>query len=211
MNNKKMIYELIKCIKKSKSNEEGMNILFQNIPWIIKNDEVLEILKERFQREDLNELNISEQFPQLYDELKRQEEAKMGLLQDDNYINWMIDFSHSKNRFYDVMRGCILQEEDKKQLNKLGLFVDGIMDYAEEKNIDYNVYKYGYSCKIKYNNVGFEVGTIQGTGPNYYAQKVKRVNNIDFIDYDEIIAYTKDKSKKKVKVLTLKDEIKKED
>lgn len=211
MNNKKMIYELIKYIKKSNSDEEGMNILIQNIDWLIKNDEVLEILNTKLQRDGLSELNISEQFPQLYEELKQQEQSKMALLQNDDYINWMIDFTKSKNRFYNEMRGCILQEEDKKQIKKIGLFIDGIIDYAEEKGVRTIPYKYGYSCKIRYNNVGFELGTIQGAGPSYYVQKVKKINNIDFIDYNEIMSELKIQKDKKAKTLTLKNEPKKED
>lgn len=209
MNNKKMIYELIKCIKKSRNDEEGMNILLQNIHWLIKNDEVLEVLNEKLRQEGLNELSVPEQFSQVYDELKQQEEMKKKLLQNDDYINWMINFTKGKIRFYDDMKGCILQDGDKKQINDLGLFVDGIMDYAETNNIRCVPYKYGYSCKIRYNNVGFELGTIQGVGPSYYAQKVKRINNIDFIDYNEIMNESKNRANEKPKALKL--EPKKED
>lgn len=206
-----VIIDVIKKIRDARTEEEAREVLLNNIRLIISTEEVALIMKNLKEGpiDDFYESN-SEYDENFFLELDK-ELYRRDLLTKPDYINWMINYSHSKTRFYDEYRGCILKEEDKNQLNKLGLFVDGIIDYFEENDMDYDTYIFGFSYKIKYNNVCFEVGTINGNGPKYYVQKVKEINDDNYIDYNEIIAYTKEKLNKKDKVLTLKDYTKKEE
>lgn len=121
------------------------------------------------------------------------------------YISWLKKFTQDKGKFYDkdssVLRN--LSDYDKRNIDMLYLFFTGISRYAKENNIrSIPVSKpiselnkgYGNYYKVKFYDFAFEIGFFDEFGKLefiYFFNKTSLENENDFIDFNDIITYTK--------------------
>jgi len=127
--------------------------------------------------------------------LKQQEKEKIKTSAD--YINWLVNFSKEEkiitntDLLYNADR---LKKEDKSNADKLLLFIDVIIDYAEENNIEALDNEDGYLYYVNYNGQTLEIFI----GPMYYHVKYedKKIDEV-IINYEDILKSSiKQKSKK---------------
>ena len=129
-------------------------------------------------------------------ERKRLEKRKQKIheiITSNGYILWLEKFTQKYTQFrdedflYNIYKNKDITKEDLENMDYLGLLFEGIYEYAENNYI-FPISDSNYTSfyKIKYNNIGYEIGSISGQITQFYC---KRVNgNIDnFIDFNDII------------------------
>ena len=103
------------------------------------------------------------------------------------YISWLKKFTQDKGKFYDkdssVLRN--LSDYDKRNIDMLYLFFTGISRYAKENNIR----SIPVSKPISELNKGY--GNYYKLEFIYFFNKTSLENENDFIDFNDIITYTK--------------------
>lgn len=183
-----IINDVIKKIREVKTEEEARKILLDNILLINSTEEVASImasLKEGpnddyYEFDSENDEDIFELDKGLY---------KKDMLTKPDYINWIIKYTEKKNQFYDDDFNLTkVDENDEAQMKKLNIFVGLIGDYASENKIETIPNTFGYSYKIKYNDVGLEVGVMHGNGSCCFAQRIPIED--DFIDFSKVMTQT---------------------
>ena len=94
-----------------------------------------------------------------------------------------------------------IKDNDKKNVDNLYLFYEGIEDYAAKNYIYPAILNYGSFYKIRLYNLGFEVGMISGQGTSFFCKKVivNDENIEDFIDFNDIMT---NKKQENVDVIT---------
>lgn len=141
---------------------------------------------------DERKKEIIEQLVKNYIDEERMEEAKIKIIMSNpEYIKWISDFTKDKEGFSDEDL-YFFKGSEKENIEKLGLFYKGIDTYAKENHIYPELNEYGSYYKVKYNNVGYQVGSFEGQGTTvYYLTKSTLKNNEDFIDFNDILSNKK--------------------
>lgn len=134
------------------------------------------------------------------DELTTKEEIKKEIIEDYSYINWLIEFTKDIGIFYDddfKYKEEELNDIDKENVKKLGMFYDAINDYADQNIVYPFPCGFGNFYQITHNNVGFEIGIIVGQGTAFFCNRT--ATGPSFIDFEDIIKFAHKNKKTKVR------------
>ena len=145
---------------------------------------------------------MDEYIQELIENKKKQKEIIKKLLSNTDYAEWLIDFTNDKEMFYDNdwdYSNEKLTDDNQKNVNYLSLFFEGIYGYAKENNIESSLRALGEYYQIKVDDVGFEIGYITGQGTSFYCKRIP-LQEINFIDFMDIINNQKEDGKEKQKV-----------
>lgn len=97
------------------------------------------------------------------------------ILKDDNYINWLEQFTsdipkfYCDNYFYD---GSTYPNELNQNIQDISLFYEIIKNYAENNYISPVTTVCGNYYSIQHNNIGYHIGTMEGPEILYYCISV---------------------------------------
>ena len=82
-----------------------------------------------------------------------------------------------------------ISKEDLDKVNNLGLFFEGIMEYADKNCIYPNIYEYQsyYGIKDSVNEGYYKIGVIEGQGGSFFCDRVEPTSELDFIDFNDIM------------------------
>lgn len=144
---------------------------------------------------------------------KEKEKNIKTMMSNTDYLFWLDRFTQDKEVFYDdqwLYFSDKINDSDKKNVEKLKLFYEGIDEYANKNYIYPISWDYGNYYKIKLDNLGFKIGLTYGQGISFSCERVFVDNEQEFIDFNDIIT---DKKKNNVdefdiKLNTLADYIK---
>ena len=134
---------------------------------------------------------------------KQEEDERISkeLVSNTNYIEWLIKFTQDKKGFYDdewLYFPEELKETDRKNVDKLHLFFQGIDNYAKANHI----YPQPGDCsglyKIRFNETGFAIGILVGQGTVFFCNKVDVEDEKEFIDFNDIMNNKKQTSVNKI-------------
>ena len=127
---------------------------------------------------------------EIVDKVIKMQQEKEAIVSDDTYVNWLNEFMSDKEGFSDddwTYNPEEISEENLENVGKLYLFLCGINDYANENNISESSISSGFCYNIKYNNFMFRLGICVGQGGYCFCEKVKEEDNIEFIDFNDIM------------------------
>lgn len=182
---KDIINDIIKRIREAKTEEEGKQILLDNIRLINGTPEVALImasLKEGpnddfYEFDSENDEDIFELDKGLY---------KKDMLTKPDYINWIIKYTEKRSQFYDDDFNITkVDDYDKAQMEILNIFVGLISDYANDNDIESIQNEFGVSYRIKYKDTGLEIGVMHGNGSCCYAQRIPVEEG--YIDFSKVM------------------------
>lgn len=109
---------------------------------------------------------------------------------NSEYIDWLSRFTLENQNFSDDMWLYFpekISKEDGSRVNDLCLMYEGIDKYASENYIFPYHCDFGNFYKIKFNDVGFEIGTLSGQGTIFFCSRVSIEDEKEFIDFNDII------------------------
>ena len=92
-----------------------------------------------------------------------------------------------------------LNESDREKVGKLYLLYEGIDCYAEENHISPESCKFGNYYSVKLNDFCFEIGILIGQGTVFFFNKVPLEEDKEFIDFNDIMNFEKDRPKTLIK------------
>ena len=112
------------------------------------------------------------------------------IFSNTEYINWLINFTNDNHNFTDEDWDYFpekISEYDLNYVQDFHLFYNGIDKYASQNYIypEYNAF--GNFYRIKFNDVGFEIGTQAGQGVYFYCVRIDISDNLMFIDFNDIL------------------------
>ena len=124
---------------------------------------------------------------------KEEKKAKLeSLFSSYDYMNWLNKFTAS-NKGFSLEDFLYFPEkiskEDLDKVNNLGLFFEGIMEYADNNYIYPSIYEYQsfYGIKDSVNEVYYKIGVIEGQGGSFFCDRVEPTSELDFIDFNDIM------------------------
>ena len=113
------------------------------------------------------------------------------------YIEWLYSFALIHNSFsndeWDYNTG-VISDFDKRNAKLISLLYSGINDYAYNNHIIPISTEYGKFYRIIYRDCAFEIGFQSTQGTFCYCKKVLISNDIDYINFEDIILYNKCKN-----------------
>lgn len=130
--------------------------------------------------------------------IKKREDIINEMVLDNNYINWLMNYTEGDTVF------CINEVtlDDKYLLeinaNKLGFLYSIISEYADNNGIYPRPCGYGIYYKIRIGNTGFDIGKTVVPSISYYCNREQVTNKEDYIDYNDIYNYYKNKHNARV-------------
>lgn len=126
-----------------------------------------------------------------------------SIISNTNYFEWLNLFTQDKESFFDdewlYFPEAIL-ESDRKNVEKLCLFYEGIDRYASSNYIYPTPWKdFGNYYRIRLNQFGYEIGMAIGQGSHFFCRKASIDNPEEFIDFNDIM---NDKKQNQVDFIT---------
>ena len=127
--------------------------------------------------------------------LKEREErdAKLkSLFSSYDYMNWLNTFT-ADNKGFSLEDFLYFPEkiskEDLDRVNTLGLFFEGIREYADKNFIYPSTYEWQcfYGVKDNVNEVYYKIGVIEWQGGSFFCERVEDTITLDFIDFNDIM------------------------
>ena len=113
------------------------------------------------------------------------------MFSNTDYINWLIKFTiKNDNSFSDndwLYTPDSITKNDSEKVNDLCLFYEGINEYAENNNIGPKFIEFGNEYNIKINDIGIEIGIMNGQGTLFYCKKIDVNSDMNFIDFNDVI------------------------
>lgn len=122
---------------------------------------------------------------------KSNKEKKIEMINSVYYMEWLIDFTERFPAWRDDMaKNEILNisNEDKKNMEKLGMFFEIIHNYAYENGIRNHSRDKEIFYFVKINNYGLQIGKVNNIEGCYYCQR-EIVRDNGFIDFSNIKGY----------------------
>lgn len=145
----------------------------------------------------LNEMNTpegKEKLKKWADEYRARLDERNLKIQEmfanSEYIDWLSRFTLENQNFSDDMWLYFpekISKEDGSRVDDLCLMYEGIDKYASENYIFPYHCDFGNFYKIKFNDVGFEIGTLSGQGTIFFCSRVSIEDEKEFIDFNDII------------------------
>ena len=159
-------------------------------------------------RNEINRLEgnqkVEKYIEKLIEERKQNDEKKKVMKSNTNYLEWIVNFMVDKTGFCDDdWMDCPekINENDREHVDNLHLLYEIIEEYASKNYIYPIKFGWAYYYNIKYNNIGFQIGVMNGQGTRTICSKVKIDENLDFIDFIDII---NDKKRDNVEIIETK-------
>lgn len=112
------------------------------------------------------------------------------LTSNEEYIKWLNEFSKDHKGFMSddwQFSSDKISKLDQKNVLRTFILFEAIKKYATENFIYPNTYSCGVLYRIKFNNVGYEVGTFEGYETLYYVNRVELEYEKFYIDFKDII------------------------
>ncbi len=104
--------------------------------------------------------------------LLKREEVKKEILSNYDYMNWLKSYVNKNINFdTDDIKKDDISEEDKENINKLGLLFDIVDKYAYDNYLEFYSTDFGEFYNIKYNSEVYKIGYHGGQGIIYYVSK----------------------------------------
>jgi len=126
-----------------------------------------------------------------YIELEKAKDIKMKkMLSDTEYIKWLDRFTLKHSGFDDsewLYFPNKISKKDMEHIKDLYLMYSIIEKYSNENYIYPLECKFGNFYKIRFNDIGFEIGVLVGQGTVFFCNRVEIDNEKDFIDFNDII------------------------
>ena len=119
----------------------------------------------------------------------KSEEIK-GMMSNTAYIEWLNLFTQDKGGFSDddwLYFPEKISEFDRKNVEKLCLFYEGIDNYAQQNYIYPVSCEFGNFYRVKLNGFGFKIGILVGQGTVFFFNKDSLEKDKDFIDFNDIM------------------------
>lgn len=114
------------------------------------------------------------------------------MMSDVTYFDWLIQFTKSNVKFCDddwLYCPEKITEIDRKNVENLNLFYDGIEQYAKKNGINPIPldFTYGYYYKIRLGDIGFKIGVGFGQGTFYTCDRTVVTIKEDYINFIDVI------------------------
>ena len=112
------------------------------------------------------------------------------LMSNTEYIKWLDAFTQDKDGFSDddwLYFPEKIEESDKKNVEKLNIFYEGIDDYAKKNYIRKSTSDFSGFYNIKLDDLSFEIGMIRGQGVFFYCKRIDINDEKEFIDFNDIM------------------------
>lgn len=150
-------------------------------------------MSKDFTRENVtaNDVTVNEFFEQFIEALEMNEK----LVSSNEYMLWLEQFMSSRTGFLDddwLYKSEEISKEDYARVEQLSCFISGIRSYAArnfirlESDDDYDSHVF-----IKFNEIGYEIGTFSGQGTVAYCHRVDISTDKNFIDFNDIVTNKK--------------------
>ena len=113
-----------------------------------------------------------------------------NLMSNTDYIEWLNKFTKDKKGFSSDHWAYFPNEissYDRKNVEELGLFYEGIDKYAEQNHLYPTPTEFGNFYKIRLNKHGYIIGVLVGQGTAFYCKRVPVKNKKEFIDFNDIM------------------------
>ena len=133
---------------------------------------------------------IEEHIKKYLEEQKIKEEKVKNIMSTTDYIEWFEKFTKDKGSFANIdYTYCSeqLEDIDRKNLDDLYLFYDGIEKFASANHIVPNYFDFGEFYKVKYNDFYFKIGIAYGQGNSIFYSRVTGKNLKGFINFNSIL------------------------
>lgn len=112
------------------------------------------------------------------------------MLSNNNYINWLKDFTEKYPKFRDddfLYNNKKINKQDLDNINNLILLFKAIDNYAKDNYIyPINEEVFVDYYKIQYEGIGYEIGLICGQGTYCFCERVDNPDN-SYINFDDIM------------------------
>lgn len=123
-------------------------------------------------------------------EQKVKEKKIKDMMSNTAYIEWLNEFTQDKDGFSDddwLYFPEKISEFDRKNVEKLCLFYEGIDNYSQQNHIYPTPCEFGNFYRVKLNGFGFEIGILVGQGTIFFFNKVSLKGDKEFIDFNDIM------------------------
>lgn len=144
--------------------------------------------------------NSKKEIEELVQEWKSEEitesETIRETISSTKYFEWLKEFTKDKDYFGDddwLYHPEELSNTDRKNVENLYFFYEGIDKYATKNHIYPTNFGYGYFYTIKLDESAFEIGIMIGQGAVCFCKKTKVDDESKFIDFNDIINDKKSK------------------
>ena len=157
-------------------------------------------------RENVSELERIQFFRALQESLDRDERIKKEIFSNYDYISWLEKFTLT-NEFFRLDELIYykkkMPKEDWDNAEKIGLFFDGVEEYATEKGIKPEDCGAGPVYGVKHNGIRYYIGFMEGQGTTNFCSRTNNEDSV-FIDFSDIVNYEKGNDKKDNKTMEFK-------
>ena len=122
---------------------------------------------------------------ELREKFERREKSKRRIIENDNYILWLIKFTKEHPRFATddwLYTPSLISKEDNENVTDLGLLFDIIEEYADKNFIPLFPTEWGGYYLIQYNGIGFNIEVASGQGTIFGVERLDEVTP-QFIDF----------------------------
>lgn len=112
------------------------------------------------------------------------------ILSNDKYIRWLCDFSLKHNNFTDDEWGFNVEDipkKDRENARYLGLLFSCIKDFADDNCICPIIDDEITFYRVFYDGNCLEIGFKGGNGTYYFCNRIQCGDNLDFIDFNDIL------------------------
>lgn len=112
------------------------------------------------------------------------------IIKDEKYITWLENFTSRNYNFNDndwLYCPDKISLNDKRKVENLYLLYQAIDNYAKDNHISSTVCYFGNYYSIKYNNIGYNIGMLQGQGTLFSCSRTEIKQDANFIDFMDII------------------------
>lgn len=106
---------------------------------------------------------------------KKLKARKEKILENEEYINWLEEFTESKDKFTSDDS----HDENVESLEALYLVIE---NYAEENYIFPAKTTFGHYYIVKYNSFNYKIGYMEGQEVYFYCERTDEENQLDFKD-----------------------------
>lgn len=109
------------------------------------------------------------------------------ILNDEEYINWLANFTLDVPKFYCDSWGC--SNQVIHNIQDISILYEIIQNFANENYIEPTLTACGNYYSLKHNNAGYNIGVMKGPETIYYCTRVKNAEN--YIYFKDIQNNTK--------------------
>lgn len=140
--------------------------------------------------ENYDGMSISEIAVEIQRKAKSEEEKILLLMSNIDYIHWIDNYIEVNKGFSEDDLICFssyLSIGDKEHIGLLPLFYRGISNYAGNHYTYAKFNEFGEYYNLKYENIGLEVGILEGENLSHYCNKIEIKEDDSFIDFQDIL------------------------